>query len=118
MTGPWRTNGPRSTGIDESMAGGWSTSIHSKPQTGVWEQRYMVRIFAAMLISLLSGCAHEVQLDRESLDATVAAATNDDEICRSYGAKPGTSSYVECRLNLSTQRARQAIDYGHPSANK
>jgi hypothetical protein len=58
-----------------------------------------------MLISLLSGCAHETQLDREALDATVAMATNDDELCRSYGAKPGTPSYVDCRLNLSTQRA-------------
>jgi hypothetical protein len=45
----------------------------------------MVWIFAAMLISLLSGCAHEAQLDRESLDATVAAATNDDEFCRNSG---------------------------------
>jgi hypothetical protein len=65
----------------------------------------MARIFAVMLISLLSGCAHETQLDREALDATVAMATNDDELCRSYGAKPGTPSYVDCRLNLSTQRA-------------
>jgi hypothetical protein len=78
----------------------------------------MAPIFAVMLISLPSGCAHEAPLDREALDATVTTATNDDELCRSYGANPGTSSYVDCRLNLSTQRARQAIDSGHPSANK
>jgi hypothetical protein len=65
----------------------------------------MARIFAAMLISLLSGCAHEAPLDREALDATVAMATNDDEFCRSYGAKLGTPSYADCRLNLSTQHA-------------
>jgi hypothetical protein len=78
----------------------------------------VARIFAAMVIGLLSGCAHEAPLDREALDATVTTATNDDELCRSYRAKPGTSSYVDCRLNLSTQRVRQAIDSGHPSANK
>ena len=65
----------------------------------------MVRIFTAMVICLLSGCAHEAPLDREALDATAAMATNDDEFCRSYGAKPGTQSYVDCRQNLSVQRA-------------
>jgi hypothetical protein len=65
----------------------------------------MAQIFAVMLIGLLVGCAqHEAPLERDALDATVAMATNDDEFCRSYGAKPGTQSYVECRLNLSNQR--------------
>jgi hypothetical protein len=27
--------------------------------------------------------------ERDALDATVAMATNDDEFCRNYGAKPG-----------------------------
>ena len=35
----------------------------------------------------------------------MAKAANDDEFCRSYGAQPGTPSYVDCRLNLSSQRA-------------
>jgi hypothetical protein len=57
-----------------------------------------------MLAGLLLGCAQfEAQKDREALDATVAKATNDDEFCRSSGAKPGTASYVDCRLNLSNQ---------------
>jgi hypothetical protein len=59
-----------------------------------------------MVMGLLPGCAqYEAQLDRDALDATVVMATNDDEFCRSYGAKPGTPIYVDCRLNLSTQRA-------------
>jgi hypothetical protein len=29
---------------------------------------------------------------------------NDDEFCRSEGAKPGTPSYLDCRRNLSDQR--------------
>ena len=66
----------------------------------------MAQIFAVMLIGLLPGCAqHEARLERDALDATVAMATNDDEFCRNYGAKPGTQSYVDCRLNLSNQRA-------------
>jgi hypothetical protein len=66
----------------------------------------MARIFAVMLIGLLLGCAqNESLLERDALDATVAMATNDDEFCRSYGARPGSPSYVDCRLNLSTQRA-------------
>ena len=68
----------------------------------------MARIFAVVLIGLLNGCSqYEGPLEREALDATVAVATNDDEFCRNYGAKPGTQSYVDCRLNLSIQRARQ-----------
>jgi hypothetical protein len=68
----------------------------------------MARIFAVMLIGLLPGCArYDAQLEREALDATAAVAINDDEFCRSNGVKPGTPSYVDCRLNLSTQRATQ-----------
>jgi hypothetical protein len=66
----------------------------------------MAQIFAVMLIGLLAGCAqHEAPLERDALDATVAMATNDDELCRADGAKRGTLSYVDCRLNLSNQRA-------------
>jgi hypothetical protein len=62
-------------------------------------------VFTVMLLGLLLGCAQfEAQKEREALDATVAKAANDDEFCRSYGAKPGTASYVDCRLNLSNQR--------------
>jgi hypothetical protein len=66
----------------------------------------MVRVFAVILVGLLPGCAqYEAQKEREALDATVAKAANDDEFCQSYGAQPGTPSYVDCRLNLSSQRA-------------
>jgi len=66
----------------------------------------MVRIFAVILLGLLVGCAqYEMQLERDTLDATMAMATTDDEVCRSYGAKPGTPGYVDCRLTLSGQRA-------------
>jgi hypothetical protein len=58
-----------------------------------------------MLAGLLLSCGQfEAQKERDALDATVAKAVNDDEFCRSSGAKPGTASYVDCRLNLSNQR--------------
>ena len=63
-------------------------------------------VFVVMLVGLLTSCAQfEAQKEREALEATVAMATNDDELCRAEGAKPGTLSYVDCRLNLSSQRA-------------
>jgi hypothetical protein len=36
--------------------------------------------------------------------AKAARAAADDEQCRSYGAKPGTSSYTSCRLSLDRKR--------------
>ena len=47
----------------------------------------MAWVFAVMLVGLLPGCAQfEAQKEREALDATVAMAANDDELCRSHGA--------------------------------
>jgi hypothetical protein len=34
-----------------------------------------------------------------------AIASNDDAQCRSYGAEPGSPSYIQCRMNLDNQRA-------------
>jgi hypothetical protein len=34
-----------------------------------------------------------------------AIAANDDAVCRSAGAKPGTPAYVQCRQDRSNQRA-------------
>jgi hypothetical protein len=66
----------------------------------------MARVFAVILVGLLAGCAqYGAQKERDALDATVAMAANDDEFCRHHGAQPGTPSYLDCRLNLSSQRA-------------
>ena len=67
--------------------------------------RRMAWLFAVMLVGLLPGCAQfEAQKEREALDATVATAVKDDEVCQSSGAKPGTPRYLHCRLNLSYER--------------
>jgi hypothetical protein len=48
--------------------------------------------------------------DQRTRDALKAAedaraqAANDDAVCRSYGAAPGSQVYVQCRMNQSNQR--------------
>jgi hypothetical protein len=84
----------------------WTTAAVPDFRPSGRDAGLMAWVFAVMVVGLLPGCAHvEAQKERDALDATVAMATNDDELCRSYGAKPGTPSYVDCRLNLSKQRA-------------
>jgi hypothetical protein len=46
----------------------------------------------------LAGCA-EYQAERA---AQISAS--DDAQCASYGAKPGSDVYVQCRMNLDNQR--------------
>jgi hypothetical protein len=36
----------------------------------------------------------------------VAMSASDDAQCRSYGAAPGSPSYIQCRTNLDNQRAQ------------
>ncbi len=35
-----------------------------------------------------------------------AQAVSDDAQCRSYGAAPGSQSYIQCRMNIDNQRAQ------------
>ena len=53
-----------------------------------------MRFFAiAVFTALLSGCATRAEL-----------AAVDDEKCRSFGAQPGSSAYMQCRMQLDTTR--------------
>jgi hypothetical protein len=77
-------------------------------------------IFPVVSLFLLSGCADNFRVAepaekagvyQESAQAVAtvkaakaARAAADDEQCRSYGAKPGTSSYTNCRLSLDRKR--------------
>lgn len=52
-----------------------------------------IRILLVVLFgSALVGCASYI-------------AEKDDQRCQSYGAKPGTDAYVNCRVQMGTQRA-------------
>ncbi len=47
------------------------------------------------------------QGDEGELQAQATAiAANDDAQCQSYGAAPGSQSYIQCRMNLDNQRAQ------------
>jgi hypothetical protein len=46
-----------------------------------------------------------VQAERDAQQAQAIAA-NDDAQCRSYGAAPGSQTYIQCRMNLDNQRAQ------------
>jgi hypothetical protein len=49
--------------------------------------------------SLLTGCTNHEQKAAEQ-------AASDDTQCQSYGAKPGTDPYIQCRVSLSQQHAQ------------
>jgi hypothetical protein len=51
------------------------------------------------LLTLLAGCATHEQKAAEQ-------AANDDTQCQSYGAKPATDPYIQCRVSLSQQHAQ------------
>lgn len=44
----------------------------------------------------------------------VVLAAKDDETCRSYGAKPGSDIYIQCRM--TQQQSRDAADNAAASA--
>jgi hypothetical protein len=52
---------------------------------------------------LLAGCATTAPSDTAG---QAARAARDDALCRSYGAYPGTTPYVQCRLGLRQQEAQ------------
>lgn len=57
----------------------------------------------------LAGCASAAQM-----------AQQDDATCRSYGATPGTDSYVQCRLIQQNRRDedRRALAQGMQAAGQ
>lgn len=54
----------------------------------------------------LSGCAEYQQRQAEQRQYQEwAAQDNADQKCRSYGVAPGSTGYVQCRMNLDNQAA-------------
>lgn len=59
------------------------------------------------LLLVLGGCAqYEAQQQAEASARAQAAASSDDAQCRSYGTAPGSSGYIQCRMNLDNLRAQ------------
>ncbi|MEX5567137.1 hypothetical protein Q1J55_04855 [Pseudomonas syringae] len=57
----------------------------------------MKAIAATVFLAILAGCAnHESDLAQ--------TAIKDDAQCQSYGAKPGSDVYIQCRVALANQQ--------------
>jgi hypothetical protein len=70
---------------------------------GIGEEMRTIRLLSLVLALALAGC-----LGRQS-EAEIAArkaefARKDDEVCKSYGAKPGTDIYIQCRMAQAKAR--------------
>ena len=57
----------------------------------------MILRLALLLASLVLGSCSSVQRE-----------LSDDEWCKSFESRPGTSEYAECRQRIDRQRARAA----------
>ncbi len=69
-----------------------------------------MRVVAILAVSLsLGGCLTSEQLIAER-------NAKDDQKCQSYGARPGTDAYVNCRAQLDSARTTAiAIDSAAPA---
>lgn len=67
-----------------------------------------MRIAAACILAMmLAGCAdYEARQQAQAQAQAQAQQANDDAQCQSYGAAPGSQSYIQCRMNLDNQRAQ------------
>lgn len=57
----------------------------------------MKPLFALLTLLALSGCATD----------PAKLAEMDREQCRSYGMKPGTEAFANCRMTLDVERRRE-----------
>ncbi len=54
---------------------------------------------------LLAGCGGGRSVAQYEAEQRAAVDKQDDSNCRSYGAQPGSSDYVACRMNIANNRA-------------
>lgn len=59
---------------------------------------------AGALALVLAGCNASQPGRGELLMSSAEVDAKDDALCRSYGAKPGTDVYVQCRMNAGNRR--------------
>jgi hypothetical protein len=55
---------------------------------------------------LLGGCASREQIAARQAAARAAINAEDDGKCRSFGALPGSSAYLQCRMTLDQTRTQ------------
>ena len=66
----------------------------------------MARIVLAVIAVALAGCANSEAAKRAAAQAAFQAEIKaDDAECQSYGAKPDSDAYVQCRLAIDVRKA-------------
>jgi hypothetical protein len=67
----------------------------------------MARIVLAVIAAVgLASCANSESAKRAAAQAAFQAEIKaDDAECQSYGAKPGSDAYVQCRLAIDVRKA-------------
>lgn len=68
---------------------------------------FIILIFIGITVG---ACATAEQERAQAAAEAAAVNANDDAICRGYGAAPGTPPYIQCRMNLQSQRAAVAAN--------
>jgi outer membrane biogenesis lipoprotein LolB len=64
----------------------------------------MKLILILLAAATLTGCVqYNARRQAESVQMQMG---DDDAHCRSYGAQPGSSAYVQCRMNLDQMHAQ------------
>ncbi|NOJ40892.1 hypothetical protein [Bradyrhizobium australiense] len=67
---------------------------------------HAARLLLLVLAVALTGCLGMSEAEIAAKKAEFAA--KDDEVCKGYGAKPGTDIYIQCRI--AQQKARDDSD--------
>lgn len=66
---------------------------------------FVLKILPLALALPLLGCMTDGPIIPDPFGPTKAQLdAKDDEVCKGYGAKPGTDIYVQCRMSQSQQR--------------
>jgi glucose dehydrogenase len=101
-------------GIRKTQQGGWRGLVVG------WIERHlaepsavtkgilaMPRIVLAVIAAVaLAGCANSEAAKRAAAQAVFQAKIKaDDAECQSYGTKPGSDAYVQCRLAIDVRKA-------------
>jgi hypothetical protein len=85
--------------------------MHLAPSNGVAVRTAPYTAIALAIGLMLGSCAQwqaeqELRQSQQAQAQAAATAANDDAQCQSYGAAPGSQSYIQCRMNLDSQRAQ------------
>jgi flagellar basal body-associated protein FliL len=115
---PWRTHAaavvPQIDGIGRSYMECWRGLVWDELTDSADAPAYVTKgtlVMARMMLAViaavaLAGCANSEAAKRAAAQAAFQAEIKaDDAECQSYGAKPDSDAYVQCRLAIDVRKA-------------